>query len=59
MGKPNIYIFGFFQIQLIEEAIGVLDDSKLIEFNKTCNEHIIYKNNTFNHLKRKKILCAR
>lgn len=57
-GEPNIYIFGFFQIQLIEEAIGVLDDSKLIDFHKTCNEHIIYKKQHIQSPEKKKILLV-
>lgn len=55
-GEPSTYIFGYFQVQSIDEATGPLDETKVHDFQKTCNEHVIYKNHHIQTPENKKVL---
>jgi Nucleotide modification associated domain 3 len=59
-GNPNIYIIGYFMItdakNSIHEFNGSLSDADVEGFDKSCNEHIIYRSHHIHAPENKKLL---
>ena len=61
-GEPNLYIMGYYVIHdtkmNIHEFNGPLSDNDVIGFEKSCNEHIIYRNQHIKTPINKKLLLV-